>query len=401
VSAQDSNAEIFDVFLCHNTEDKPAVREIARNLVREGIKPWLDEEQIRPGTSWQTALGQQIKSIKSAAVFVGRSGLGPWQNHEIQALLSQFAKRGCPVIPVILPSAEITPELPWTLENFKYVDFRASHRDPLEQLIWGITGVRPKEYSQSSNDATTTLEADTGELLPLKQKQMIEVRLTEDLDDQERDRILSLLEIGKFRVTRAIAGNIRLLLELQQEDADRVYIAGQNGQLTALGISEVRLYPGIAASPDGEQRSQLLILLDRVNEIWIDGVLRNSLYNEVLISLGKLPIDEAVEPPWKRVVQLSRQRSQLLLHNRSIATIFNATGLLLILGEPGSGKTTALLDLAATLLSRAKADAKERVPFVLNLSSWMKKQRLDEWIAVGAVGEIWSASQNSAFMVAE
>ena len=41
--------------------------------------------------------------------------LGPWQNQEIQALLSQFVKRKCPVIPVVLPSAKTTPHLPWTL----------------------------------------------------------------------------------------------------------------------------------------------------------------------------------------------------------------------------------------------------------------------------------------------
>jgi hypothetical protein len=85
VNGQDSKAEVFDVFLCHNSEDKPAVREIARKLVGEGIKPWLDVEQIPPGSSWQTELGEQIKSIKSAAVFVGNSGIGPWQNEEIQA----------------------------------------------------------------------------------------------------------------------------------------------------------------------------------------------------------------------------------------------------------------------------------------------------------------------------
>ncbi len=80
--------------------------------------------QIRPGSSWQTALGQQIESIKSAAVFVGESGFGPWQNQEIQALLNQFVKRECPVIPVILPSTKATPELPWTLANLHCVDFR-------------------------------------------------------------------------------------------------------------------------------------------------------------------------------------------------------------------------------------------------------------------------------------
>ena len=52
---QDSRAQIFDVFLCHNSVDKPAVRENAEMLVKVGIKPWLDEEQIRPGASWQSS----------------------------------------------------------------------------------------------------------------------------------------------------------------------------------------------------------------------------------------------------------------------------------------------------------------------------------------------------------
>jgi hypothetical protein len=40
-----------------------------------------------------------------------------------------------------------------------------------------------------------------------------------------------------------------------------------------------------------------------------------------------------------------------------------------------------LLDLARTLLERARDDLKERVPVVLNLSSWKKNQPLVEWIA--------------------
>jgi hypothetical protein len=145
VSARDTDAEIFHVFLCHNSEDKPAVREIARQLVKEGIEPWLDEEQVRPGKLWQSEIGQQIKNIKSAAIFVGTNVLGPWQDLEIQALLSQFVRRNCPVIPVVLPSAKTTPELPWTLGNLHWVDFRATDLDPLKQLIWGITGVKRRK----------------------------------------------------------------------------------------------------------------------------------------------------------------------------------------------------------------------------------------------------------------
>jgi eukaryotic-like serine/threonine-protein kinase len=85
-----------------------------------------------------------------------------------------------------------------------------------------------------------------------------------------------------------------------------------------------------------------------------------------------------LEPRGKR--RLDANRKYHLLQDRRITTIFDATGMLLILGEPGSGKTTTLLDLAANLLTRAKADAKERVPIVLNLSNWKKKQPLVEWI---------------------
>ena len=44
------------------------------------------------------------------------------------------------------------------------------------------------------------------------------------------------------------------------------------------------------------------------------------------------------------------------LDDRDVSAIYDATGLLLILGEPGGGKTTTLLDLARTLLERAQND---------------------------------------------
>ena len=385
VSGSGPRAQIFDVFLCHNSEDKPAVREIAQKLIEKNIKPWLDEQEIRPGTSWQMALGQQIESIGSAAVFVGETGFGPWQNQEIQALLSQFVNRECPVIPVVLPSAKTTPRLPWTLANLHWVDFRDTNLDPLKQLIWGITGKKPSEQSGASS--SNKPEVEVKELLPRKAKQLIEIVLPGNLNEfseKERDTLFAglnaFLEVGEVKLVRAMAGSVRLHLELDPEDADKIYVAAQEGQLADLGISEARLYPAIADPPDEEQRTQLLRLLDQVKETWVDGVLRNSLYNEALISLGKLPIDEAVEPPWKHVVELSSQRSRLLLQDRNITTIFDAMGLLLILGEPGSGKTTTLLELTTNLLARAQTDAKERVPIVLNLSNWKKKQSLAEWI---------------------
>jgi TIR domain len=54
----------FDVFLCHQSEDKPAVKEIGNQLKDLGILPWLDEWELRPGLPWQRSLEKQIGQIK-------------------------------------------------------------------------------------------------------------------------------------------------------------------------------------------------------------------------------------------------------------------------------------------------------------------------------------------------
>jgi hypothetical protein len=321
VNGQDSKAVIFDVFLCHNSEDKPAVREIAQKLAEKGIKPWLDEADIRGGDFWHTAIGQQLETVKAATVFVGQHGLGPWQIREIIALLDQFDRRGCRIIPAILESAPAEPVLPWSLVGHHYVDFRATHLNPLARLAWAITEKKPSELSHVSDSEkpATMQEAIKGHLLP--------------------------------------------------SPGDR-----------APAISQARFYPALAEPPPREQATQLEILRRKVLKYWVEEVLEHSLHHDVLISLGKRSMDRAVDAPWNYTVEVAGAVDSAALDDREVSAIYDATGLLLILGEPGSGKTTTLLDLARTLLERAGKDLKERVPVVLNLSSW-KNQPLLEWMS--------------------
>ena len=51
----------FDVFLSHSTKDKPMVRELALRLNRDGVRVWLDEEQIKPGDSIQAKIEEGLK----------------------------------------------------------------------------------------------------------------------------------------------------------------------------------------------------------------------------------------------------------------------------------------------------------------------------------------------------
>lgn len=70
---------------------------------------------------------------------------------------------------------------------------------------------------------------------------------------------------------------------------------------------------------------------------------------------------------------------------------------LLILGDPGSGKTVLLLQLAQRLLDDAAADKMKAVPVVISLSSWaIKRQRIEEWIVDELQRVGYGVSKNQA-----
>ena len=132
----------FDVFLCHNWEDRTAVRRLAQQLRERGLRPWMDERELRPGTHWQPVLEDVIAGIPAAAVIVG-SRMGDWQRQELAAILRQAAKRPCAVVPVLLPGADRLG-LPVFLDGLTWVDLAATEPDPIDQLVWGITGRQPE-----------------------------------------------------------------------------------------------------------------------------------------------------------------------------------------------------------------------------------------------------------------
>ena len=133
----------FDVFLCHNSKDKTQIIAIAERLKERGVLPWLDIWEIRPGMRWQKELQRNIRTIKSAAVFIGPRGAGPWQELEVESLLQEIARRKRPIIPVILEGRRGVPRLPAFLSSWHMVDMRRPVPDPFEQLLWGITGEKP------------------------------------------------------------------------------------------------------------------------------------------------------------------------------------------------------------------------------------------------------------------
>jgi hypothetical protein len=131
-----------------------------------------------------------------------------------------------------------------------------------------------------------------------------------------------------------------------------------------------------------KERDDLLILLRKVKEFWVEGVLEKSVHGQLLIDLGKEAWTEKAGHPWEQVLELPDQTSRTLRPEEPIRKIFNDLGRsLLILGAPGSGKTITLLVLARELISHAEDEPTQPIPVVFNLSSWTDpRQNLLDWL---------------------
>ncbi|MEZ4656524.1 MAG: hypothetical protein R2911_03040 [Caldilineaceae bacterium] len=132
------------------------------------------------------------------------------------------------------------------------------------------------------------------------------------------------------------------------------------------------------------------ILRRKVQQFWIDGVLEQSVFRQTLYDLGVEMMHEAVASPWGPIgTQIERPGapSQPLPPEQSVADVFDEHGgSLLILGEPGAGKTTSMLNLTRTLLEHIQNAegnvAPQPVPVVFNLSSWSPDfPQLEDWLA--------------------
>jgi len=135
----------FDVFLSHNSADKPTVIELATKLKERKLMVWLDVWELVPGRPWQQALEEVIATAGSAAVLVGKDGIGPWEEPEMRACLDECVHRRMPVIPVLLPGASATPQLPLFLRQLTWVDLRGGlDQARVDRLEWGITGIKPR-----------------------------------------------------------------------------------------------------------------------------------------------------------------------------------------------------------------------------------------------------------------
>ena len=144
---------------------------------------------------------------------------------------------------------------------------------------------------------------------------------------------------------------------------------------------EIRGLAATAGTELSSKRRKQLILLEKVRSFWVEGVLNQSVTKAQMMQLEMSNCNELVDRPWPDHFGAHVHHEIPVPLGKILDAYFGADRALLILGEPGSGKTMTLIILAEKLIAQAVRNPIAPVPVILDLSSWAKqRQSIVDWV---------------------
>lgn len=161
--------------------------------------------------------------------------------------------------------------------------------------------------------------------------------------------------------------------------------------------SSYRLEP-----PDRKTHKILNTLASKVRQFWIEGKLEQDITLKPPIELDKKLLPKAVKNDWEGVINVPNQDEENVPAGKILMTLFDEKERsLLILGEPGYGKTISLLVLAQDLIRRFEQDASQPVPIVLFLSTWSdSKISMKDW-AIREINQKYKIPEDQSALLIE
>lgn len=123
----------YDVFLSHNSQDKPQVRKLAGRLKKAGLRVWFDEWVIKPGDDIYLAIERGLEAARVQVLCLSPAALGSdWVTLERSTVLFRDpSNAGRRFVPLLLADCL----LPDTLRRYKYVDFRQESPVAFDELL--------------------------------------------------------------------------------------------------------------------------------------------------------------------------------------------------------------------------------------------------------------------------
>lgn len=125
------------VFLCHASQDKPAVRKLYTYLKQRGVQPWLDREDLLPGQDWEVEIPKALFNSDVILVCLSKNSVnkeGYVQKEIVFALDKAMEKPQGTIfiIPVKLEECDV----PQRLSRYQWVDYYRT--DGRKRLLMGL-----------------------------------------------------------------------------------------------------------------------------------------------------------------------------------------------------------------------------------------------------------------------
>jgi formylglycine-generating enzyme required for sulfatase activity len=162
------------VFLCHASQDKPAVRELYQRLSEENwIDPWLDEENISLGQHWTTIIEEALDHSDIVLIFLSRNSVHKvgFVQRELNYAWELSLEKPRDVI-FLIPLRLDDCEIPRFLNNRQWGDYFGEKKENADKTL--LRSLR-KRYEQKMSQEETNQE--TGEDAAQRAKQEAEEKI--------------------------------------------------------------------------------------------------------------------------------------------------------------------------------------------------------------------------------
>jgi len=138
----------YDIFFNYNSKDKPAVRELAERLRKDGLRVWFDEWMIKPGDSIPIKIEQGLERSKVLILVMSANAFGSdWVTLERHTFLFRdpinTQRR---FIPLRLDDAPIKD----MLKQFSNIDWRKKSESEYNKLLSACRILETKQEDKKS-----------------------------------------------------------------------------------------------------------------------------------------------------------------------------------------------------------------------------------------------------------
>lgn len=153
----------------------------------------------------------------------------------------------------------------------------------------------------------------------------------------------------------------------------------ESGSKRTVGKSGIKSVKQTTPLSYRAQRHQK-IMLKKIRECWVNGVLEPSIYQVTAQALG--PSNARLRPHnlWPRLIESTDGQKIPVKTVDLVALFYNKSRNIIITGAPGSGKRISLLEVAKLLAIDSRLGVDNFIPIVVPLSSYKSGVDFNDWL---------------------